>query len=82
MQRLVGLSFSPPKNEVWLTRIKSGVGRASEDDWTVLRPVDEDFFQKMEDCREWCFGFNEYYDLYMWESGPWPTFLLSVQQHP
>ncbi|KAK4693776.1 hypothetical protein P7C71_g3680, partial [Lecanoromycetidae sp. Uapishka_2] len=62
--------FQPPRDELWLTRKKSGIGRASKNEWTVLRPVDEDFFQRMEDRREWCFGFNDYYDLYMWDLIP------------
>ncbi len=57
--------FQPPREELWLTRVKRGIGRASKNEWTILRPIDEDFFQKMEDYRQWHFGFNDYYDLYM-----------------
>ena len=62
--------FQSPHDEFWLARTKSGIGRASKNEWTILKPVDETFYQKMEDYREWHFGFNDYYDLYMWDLVP------------
>jgi len=44
--------FQPPSDQFWLTRVKSGIGRASKNEWTILRPPNEDFYQKMEDYRE------------------------------
>lgn len=66
--------FQPPQNERWLTREKSSMERASKNEWKILMPVDEEFYHKMEDCREWHFGLNDYYDLYMWDLIPGQQF--------
>ena len=37
---------SPPDDELWLNRNKSGVGRASKNEWTVRTFVGEKFFEE------------------------------------
>ncbi|KAL8800251.1 MAG: hypothetical protein Q9182_005307 [Xanthomendoza sp. 2 TL-2023] len=65
---------SPPKTELWLHREKAGIGRASTNEWTIRAEVGEKFFEKMEKMRQWHFGFNEYYDVYMWDLEPGKPF--------
>jgi hypothetical protein len=60
----------PPKDELWLTREKFGLGRAPKNEWIFLAKIGPGFFQKMEDAREWHFGFNDYYDVYIWDLEP------------
>ncbi|KAL9600390.1 MAG: hypothetical protein Q9219_003240 [cf. Caloplaca sp. 3 TL-2023] len=72
---------SPPKNQCWLSREKAGLGRASKNEWIVKAEVGQAFFEKMETTRQWHFGFNEYYDVYVWdlEAGqPWPCLYNTV----
>ena len=37
---------SPPDKELWLHRQKSGIGRASKNEWTVVAEVGQAFFEK------------------------------------
>lgn len=65
---------SPPQEQRWLNREKAGLGRASKNEWITRAEVGKEFFEKMETIRQWRFGFNEYYDVYVWdlEAGqPW-----------
>ncbi|KAL9004683.1 MAG: hypothetical protein Q9188_002498, partial [Gyalolechia gomerana] len=74
---------SPPKDQRWLNREKAGLGRASKNEWIVRTEVGQAFFEKMESIRQWHFGFNEYYDVYVWdlEAGqPWPYLYNTVWQ--
>ena len=54
----------------WLIREKSGLGRASKNEWHVLERVDEMFFERIDEIREWRFGFNDCYDVYIWDLVP------------
>lgn len=49
----------PPEKELWLLREKSGMGRAAKNEWNVIRSVGPDFFQEMDDYRQWHFGFKD-----------------------
>ena len=64
----------PPKNQMWLSREKSGLGRASKHEWAIISEVDPSFYQKMEEMREWHFGFDDYYDVYVWDLEPGELF--------
>ena len=73
----------PPKAQLWLSREKSGLGRASKNEWTTVSEVGPSFFQKMEDIREWHFSFDEYYDVYVWdlEAGePFPCLYNTIYE--
>ena len=37
---------SPPDDELWLNRHKSGIGRASKNEWTVREQVGPAFFEQ------------------------------------
>lgn len=37
---------SPPSEELWLSREKAGLGRASKNDWTIRAEVGQKFFEK------------------------------------
>ena len=69
---------SPPPDERWLKREKSGLGRASKNEWDVIASVGEEFFELMERNRDWYFGFSEYYDVYIWDLEPVSAHLRTV----
>ncbi|QDS75109.1 hypothetical protein FKW77_007267 [Venturia effusa] len=57
----------PPEDQLFLVREKSGRGRASKNEWTDIQVVGERFFEEMDQRRTWHFGFNDYYDVYVWD---------------
>jgi len=59
----------PPAEEYWLLPGKSGVGRASKNEWKVLKRVGPELFKQVEDQRDWHFGFTEYYDIWIGDYG-------------
>lgn len=65
---------SPPETQLWLLREKSGLGRASKNEWNVITQVGPKFFEEMERYRRWHFDFNEYYDVYVWDTVPGQKF--------
>lgn len=64
----------PPPEHLWLVRKKSGFGRASRTEWENVSEVGPGFFVKIEEARKWHFGFNEYYDVYIWDLEPGEPF--------
>jgi len=60
----------PPKDELWLIREKVGLGRASKNEYDVLSQVGPKFFEQMDKHRRWHFGFDDYYDIYVWDPVP------------
>jgi hypothetical protein len=62
--------ISPPDEELWLLREKSGWGRAARNEFDVIGEVGPVFFEQMDRSRKWHFGFKEYYDVYIWDSEP------------
>lgn len=62
--------IQPPEDELWLVREKSGWGRALKNDFETVAEVGPEFFEKMDDIRQWHFSFEEYYDVYIWDSNP------------
>ena len=61
---------SPPKDQLWLLREKSGFGRAIKKSWNVLREVGGEFFDELDENRKWTFSFNDYYDIVVWDNEP------------
>jgi hypothetical protein len=57
----------PSSDELWLLRQRGGIGRASRSPWKVIRQVNSQLFEEMEEHRKWHFGFEDYYDLYIWD---------------
>ena len=62
--------IQPPEEELWLMREKSGYGRASKNEFENIVEVGPEFFEKMDSVRQWHFGFEEYYDVYIWDASP------------
>ncbi|KAJ4515048.1 hypothetical protein HRR83_006116 [Exophiala dermatitidis] len=60
----------PPEEELWLVRQRSGYGRASRSEWETIRYVGPRFFEEMERHRSFRLGFDDYYDIYIWNSNP------------
>ena len=59
---------------MWLTRAKVGMGRASKNEWDILSEVNAEWFDHIEQHREWHFGFNDFYDIYVWDLQPGQPF--------
>lgn len=66
--------ISPPEDELWLIRRKSGLGRAVKHEWNVQKKVGPAFFEEMEENRRWSLGFNEYFDIIVWDLDPGERF--------
>lgn len=64
------LLITPPEDERWLYREKSGLGRATKNEWNIIKRVGPVFFEEMDRYREWRFTFPEYYDVYVWDLEP------------
>lgn len=62
--------YRPPRDQTWLVREKSGLGRASRNEWNIIKQVDPDFFEDMDRHRQWHFNFKEYYDVIIWDLEP------------
>ncbi|KAB2572944.1 hypothetical protein DBV05_g8399 [Lasiodiplodia theobromae] len=60
----------PPESELWLIREKSGMGRASRNEWNIVKEVGPEFFEDMDRQRQWHFNFKEYYDVIIWDLEP------------
>lgn len=70
------LLVTPDDEDCWLARERVGYGRAKgDDDWIVRRKVGENMFEMMSGkARKWRFGFNDYYDVVLWDVLPGQTF--------
>lgn len=65
---------TPPKDQLWLVREKIGIGRASKNEYNVITQVGPKFFEQMDKHRRWHFGFDNYYDVYVWDLVPGQAF--------
>jgi hypothetical protein len=77
------LLIKPPEDQRWLYREKNGLGRASKNEWRVIRSIGPQFFEEMDKFREWHFSFKEYYDVYLWDLAagePFPVIFNTVQE--
>ncbi|KAK7745831.1 hypothetical protein SLS53_002548 [Cytospora paraplurivora] len=61
---------APDGKERWLHRVKSGLGRASKNEWEVVQGVGPDFFEYLDNMRDWRFSFDSYYDILIWDFVP------------
>ncbi|CAG9978536.1 unnamed protein product [Clonostachys byssicola] len=64
---------APPDEHLWTYRRKSGIGRASKNEWFNILEVGPQFFALNDKYREWRFGFDDYYDVYIWDFVPCQT---------
>jgi hypothetical protein len=64
----------PPEEHLWLARKKSGIGRASRNDWEKVKQIDEDYFEEMDEKKQWHFAFDDYYEVFIWDLEPGMSF--------
>lgn len=64
---------APPEEHLWTYRQKSGIGRASKKEWINVLEVEPQFLALNDKLREWRFGFEDYYDVYIWDFVPCQT---------
>jgi hypothetical protein len=57
-------------------REKSGWGRESRNEFNIISEVGTAFFEKLDEIRKWRFSFEEYYDVYIWDSNAGRNFTL------
>ena len=62
--------LKPPSEQTWLARTKEGLGRAVKQEYTVTESVDQELLEMMDQARKWSVGFQEYYDVYVWDLTP------------
>lgn len=58
------------QDERWIHRSKSGLGRASKNEWEVLKEINREFFDYVDFQREWHFDFDSHYEVYIWDFFP------------
>ncbi|PNP50352.1 hypothetical protein THARTR1_08956 [Trichoderma harzianum] len=61
---------APPKKHLWTYRRKQGIGSASKNEWQNALEVGPDYFDMTDALREWRFGFDDYYDVFIWNLVP------------
>ena len=71
--------ISPPEDELWLIRQKSGLGRAVKHEWNIIKAVGPSFFEEMEAKRQWTLGFKDFYDIIVWDLEPGERFINVYQ---
>ncbi|KAL7931850.1 hypothetical protein V8C35DRAFT_308732 [Trichoderma chlorosporum] len=64
---------APPDEHLWTYRRKQGIGRASKNEWQNVLEVGIDYFDMTDKLREWRFGFDDYYDVFIWDFVPGET---------
>ncbi|KAI1456677.1 hypothetical protein F4805DRAFT_467878 [Annulohypoxylon moriforme] len=66
-----GKVITAPENEhLWTMRSKEGLGRASKNEWKNLLVVGPDYFDMVEILRNWRLGFEDYYEVWLWDFVP------------
>ncbi|KAG8162053.1 hypothetical protein KVR01_007818 [Diaporthe batatas] len=58
------------ENARWIHRVKSGLGRASKNEYIVTSAVDSKMLEALDHGRDWRFGFDAHYELYIWDFVP------------
>ncbi|KPM43969.1 hypothetical protein AK830_g2623 [Neonectria ditissima] len=61
---------APPEEHLWTYRKKQGLGRASKSEWENVLTIGPDYFDMTDRLREWRFGFDDYYDIFVWDFVP------------
>jgi hypothetical protein len=59
---------APDEEELWVRRWRPGV--SDRDDWVDEVVIDPDFFDELDEERKWHFGFDSYYEVYIWQFKP------------
>ncbi|KAI8960401.1 hypothetical protein F5Y11DRAFT_349536 [Daldinia sp. FL1419] len=61
---------APEKGHLWTMRCKEGLGRASKNEWDIQLEVGHAYFDMVDVLREWRLGFEDYYDVWIWDFAP------------
>ncbi|KAI0425002.1 hypothetical protein F5Y09DRAFT_322868, partial [Xylaria sp. FL1042] len=69
---VTGKVITAPETEdaLWTLRSKRGIGRAAKNEWDVELEVGPDYFEFVEDYRNWHLGFDDYYEVWIWHFVP------------
>lgn len=60
-------------NALWTLRYKMGMGRAAKNDWETVLEVGPSYFQAVEYFRNWRLGFDDYFEVWIWDFVPGQT---------
>ncbi|KAI0098675.1 hypothetical protein GGR51DRAFT_577026 [Nemania sp. FL0031] len=62
---------APRKEEaLWTLRSKRGIGRAAKNEWDIELEIGQDYFDFVEEYRNWHLGFDDYYEVWIWHFVP------------
>lgn len=61
------------KNARWIHRVKSGLGRASKNEFEVTLAVGSELLRTLDRLRDWRFSFDAHYEIYIWDFPPGQT---------
>ncbi|KAI1654605.1 hypothetical protein F4813DRAFT_398932 [Daldinia decipiens] len=61
---------APEEEHLWTLRRKEGLGRASKNEWDILLEVGPEYFDMVDILREWRLGFEDYYEVWLWDFVP------------
>ncbi|KAL7625951.1 hypothetical protein AAE478_002720 [Parahypoxylon ruwenzoriense] len=61
---------APEEDHLWTMRSKEGLGRASKNEWEILLEVGPEYFTMVDILRKWRLGFEDYYDIWIWDFVP------------
>ena len=64
---------APPEEHLWTYRKKQGFGAASKNEWQNILEVGPDYCALTDRLRQWRFGFDDYYDVFIWDFVPGQT---------
>jgi len=65
---------TPREEDLWLIREKSGYGRAAKNDWNIMSKVGPQFFESIDNHRQWHLSFPDHYDVVIWDRDPGDSF--------
>lgn len=62
--------YAPDQDTRWIHRVKSGLGRASKNEFEITQAVDRELLLKLDLLRKWRFSFDAHYEIYIWDFVP------------
>ncbi|KAJ8133201.1 hypothetical protein O1611_g414 [Lasiodiplodia mahajangana] len=67
-----GKIVTAPRKEdaLWTLRSKRGIGRASKNEWDIELEIGQDYFDFVDQYRNWHLGFDDYYEVWIWHFVP------------
>ncbi|KAI1147920.1 hypothetical protein F4825DRAFT_455000 [Nemania diffusa] len=58
------------KDALWTLRSKKGMGRAAKNEWDIELEIGREYFDFVEEYRNWHLGFDDYYEVWIWHFVP------------